>query len=123
MEEKDIKKIKELLKEYGAKDEEIENFIEDLADVKEDVEDLEEKHDEEIEDNGKYQEFKEENNNDELDEGIEEIQEDEDEHKDYLFNAKNMEILKATDEGKRLIINAPKMAKDELEKAIKKLLG
>ena len=123
MEEKDIKKIKELLKEYGAKEEEIENFMQDLADVKEDVEDLEEKHDEEIEDNEKYQEFKEENNNDELDEGIEKIQEDEDEHKDYLFNAKNMEILKATDEGKRLIINAPKMAKDELERAIKKLLG
>ena len=118
----DENKIRQLLKKYGADDNEIENFMQDLADTKEDIEDLEEKHDEEIEDKGKYQEFKEENNNDELDEGIEEIQEDEEEHKDYLFNAKNMEILKATDEGKRLIINAPKMAKDELERAIKKLL-
>ena len=116
-------KIRELLEKYGVEKEKVDDFLKELNEVKEDVEDLEEKHDEEIEDNKKYQEFKEENNNDELDEGIEEIQEDEDEHKDYLFNAKNMEILKATEDGKRLIINAPKMAKDELERAIKKLLG
>jgi hypothetical protein len=123
MNNQELAKIRELLKEYHAEDSEIENFMQDLVDTKEDIEDLEEKHEEEDKDINEYQEVKEENNNNELDETIDKIQDDEEEHKDYLFNAKNMEILKATDEGKRLIINAPKMAKDELEKAIKKLLG
>lgn len=74
-------KIRKLLKQYGAEDNEIENFMRDLAEVKDDVEDEEE-------DDFNY-----------LDE-------------------ETMTKLKATEEGKDLIMNAPKMAKDELKKAI-----
>lgn len=72
-------KIRSLLKRYGAVDEEIENFMQDLADYKEDAE--------------------------------------EDDDFNYL-DGDTMTKLKATEEGKDLILNAPKMAKDELKKAI-----
>lgn len=73
-------KIRKLLKQYGAEDNEIENFMRDLAEVKDDVE-------------------------------------DEEEDFNYL-DEETMTKLKATEEGKDLIMNAPKMAKDELKKAI-----
>lgn len=72
-------KIRSLLKRYGAVDEEIENFMQDLADYKEDAE--------------------------------------EDDDFNYL-DGDTMTKLKATEEGKDLILNAPKMAKEELKKAI-----
>lgn len=72
-------KIRSLLKRYGAVDEEIENFMQDLADYKEDAE--------------------------------------EDDDFNYLDDD-TMTKLKATEEGKDLIMNAPKMAKEELKKAI-----
>ena len=72
-------KIRSLLKRYGAVDEEIENFMQDLADYKEDAE--------------------------------------EDDDFNYLDDD-TMTKLKATEQGKDLIMNAPKMAKDELKKAI-----
>lgn len=72
-------KIRSLLKRYGAVDEEIENFMQDLADYKEEAE--------------------------------------EDDDFNYL-DGDTMTKLKATEEGKDLILNAPKMAKDELKKAI-----
>ena len=81
-------KIRKLLKRYGASEEEIENFMNDLADYKEDVE-------EEIE--------------------------DEEEDFNYL-DADTIAKLKATEEGKDLILNAPNMAKEELVEAIKKYL-
>ena len=115
-------KIRKLLKEYGAEDVEIENFMKDLAEVKEDVEDIDDAHKDEVEGAKDYQEMKEENKLDENDETFEDIKEDEEEHQDYLFNAKNMALLKATEEGKDLILKAPKMAKDELEYEIKKYL-
>ena len=73
-------KIRKLLKQYGAEDSEIENFMRDLAEVKDDVE-------------------------------------DEEDDFNYL-DEETMTKLKATEEGKDLIMNAPKMAKDELKKAI-----
>ena len=78
--EMDEKKIRTLLKRYGAEDVEIDNFMEDLANYKEDAT-------------------------------------DEDDDFNYLDN-ETMTKLKATEEGKDLIMNAPKMAKDELKKAI-----
>lgn len=115
-------KIRNLLKMYHAEDVEIENFMKDLAEVKEDVEDIDDAHKDEVEGAKDYQEMKEENKLDENDETFEDIKEDEEEHQDYLFNAKNMALLKATEEGKDLILKAPKMAKDELEYEIKKYL-
>lgn len=73
-------KIRSLLKRYGAVDEEIENFMQDLADYKEDAE--------------------------------------EDEEDFNYLDGDTMTKLKATEEGKDLILNAPKMAKEELKKAI-----
>lgn len=96
-------KIRELLKKYGAEDKEIENFMQELAESKENVEDLE--HD-----------IKKDNEEEPYDKTDEDDEE-------YLFNAKNLEILKATEEGKKLIIDAPKMAKEELAEAVKKLLS
>lgn len=77
-------KIRSLLKRYGAVDEEIENFMQDLADYKEDAE--------------------------------------EDDDFNYLDDD-TMTKLKATEEGKDLILNAPKMAKEELKKAIMEYLS
>lgn len=93
-------KIRKLLKKYGAEDTEIENFMQDLADFKED-----EEHDLDIDKN--------ENQADT------EVEDDE----EYLLNADNRDKLKLTKEGTDLIINAPKMAKEELAEAIKKLLN
>lgn len=81
-------KIRKLLKQYGAEDNEIENFMRDLAEVKDDVED-------DVEDEEDF---------------------------NYL-DEDTMTKLKATEEGKDLIMNAPKMAKDELKKAIMEYLS
>lgn len=78
-------KIRKLLKQYGAVDEEIENFMTDLYETKDEMKDDEE-------------DF------------------------NYL-DGDTMAKLKATKEGQDLIINAPKMAKDELKKAIKDYLS
>lgn len=82
--EMDANKIRTLLKRYGAEDTEIENFMEDLENLKDEIE--------------------------------------EDDDFNYLDND-TMEKLKATEEGKDLIMNAPKMAKEELKVAIKKYLS
>ena len=76
----EAEKIRNLLKRYGAVDEEIENFMTDLYETKDEMKDDEE-------------DF------------------------NYL-DGDTMAKLKATKEGQDLIINAPKMAKDELKKAI-----
>lgn len=80
--EMEEKKIRDLLKRYGAEDNEIENFMADLKDTKEEIK--------------------------------EEIEEDD----DYVLSPKNLEVLKATEEGKDLIMRAPEMTKEELKKAI-----
>lgn len=85
-------KIRKLLQEYGASPEEIENFMTDLYETKDDIKD-------DMEDN---------------------IEEDDDFN--YL-DGDTMAKLKATEEGQNLIINAPKMAKDELKKAITEYLS
>lgn len=81
----EAEKIRNLLKRYGARDEEIENFMTDLYETKDEMKDDEE-------------DF------------------------NYL-DGDTMTKLKATKEGQDLIINAPKMAKDELKKAIKDYLS
>ena len=81
----EAEKIRNLLKRYGAVDEEIENFMTDLYETKDEMKDDEE-------------DF------------------------NYL-DGDTMSKLKATKEGQDLIINAPKMAKDELKKAIKDYLS
>ena len=81
----EAEKIRNLLKRYGAVDEEIENFMTDLYETKDEMKDDEE-------------DF------------------------NYL-DGDTMAKLKATKEGQDLIINAPKMAKDELKKAIKDYLS
>lgn len=83
--EMDEQKIRALLKKYGAEDKEIDNFMEDLANYKEDAT-------------------------------------DEEDDFNYLDD-ETMTKLKATEEGKDLIMNAPKMAKDELKKAIMEYLS
>ena len=82
--EMEEKKIRTLLKRYGADDREIDNFMEDLVNYKQESE--------------------------------------EDEDFNYL-DGDTMSKLKATEEGKDLIMNAPKMAKDELKKAIQDYLS
>ncbi len=82
--EMEEKKIRKLLKRYGADDREIDNFMEDLVNYKQESE--------------------------------------EDEDFNYL-DGDTMSKLKATEEGKDLIMNAPKMAKDELKKAIQDYLS
>ena len=79
-------KIRNLLKRYGADDKEIENFMTDLYEAKDENEDAEE-------DDFNY------------------------------LDSDTMSKLKLTEEGKDLIMNAPKMAKDELKKAIKEYLS
>lgn len=79
-------KIRRLLKEYGAEDKEIENFMEDLKDTKE------------------------------------EIEEKEEDEEEFVLSPKNLEVLKATEEGKDLIMKAPEMTKEELKKAVYEFL-
>ena len=81
----EAEQIRNLLKLYGAEDKEIENFMKDLYETKDEMKDDEE-------------DF------------------------NYL-DGDTMAKLKATKEGQDLIINAPKMAKDELKKAIKDYLS
>lgn len=111
-------KIRKLLKTYGAVDEEIENFMEDLASMKEDIEQINEYQDDEKSGGKDYKEFAKTNNDDADDEMFEEMAEDEEKHDDYLLNAETLKVLKATKEGRDLIIKAPEMAKEELKKAI-----
>lgn len=85
-------KIRNLLSKYGASPEEIENFMTDLYEMKDDIKD-------------------------DMEDSIEE----EDDF-NYL-DGDTMAKLKATEEGQNLIINAPKMAKDELKKAITEYLS
>ena len=46
------------------------------------------------------------------------MSEDENKHEEYLLNARNLALLRATEEGRRIIRNAPEMPKEELKKAI-----
>lgn len=85
-----LEKIKKLLKTYGADDGEIQNFITDLADMKDDIES-----DEEVK---------------------------EEKPKEFSMTD-HYEVLKMTEEGKDLIMKAPTMKKEELEKAVKAYLG
>lgn len=81
-------KIRSLLKRYGASDIEIENFMTDLYEAKDEIKDNME----------------------------------EDDDFNYL-DEETMTKLKATKEGQDLIIKAPKMAKDELKKAVMEYLS
>lgn len=83
--EMEAEQIRNLLKLYGAEDKEIENFMKDLYETKDEMK-------------------------------------DEEEDFNYL-DGDTMAKLKATKEGQDLIINAPKMAKDELKKAIMEYLS
>ena len=116
--ENSIKKIRSLLKRYGAADVEIEHFIKDLAEYKEDLEEIQDA----IEDEQKgSKEYKNEKNNNELnenDEMYEEMAKDEKKHEEYLLNAQNLALLKATKEGRELIRKAPEMPKESLKQAI-----
>ena len=80
-----VEKIKKLLKTYGAKDEEIDNFIKDLEDYKEEAE-------------------------------------EEQDNEPYILNAETLNVLKATKEGRDLILKAPKLKKEELAEEIKKFI-
>lgn len=83
--EMEAEQIRNLLKLYGAEDKEIENFMNDLYETKDEMK-------------------------------------DEEEDFNYL-DGDTIAKLKATKEGQDLIINAPKMAKDELKKAIMEYLS
>lgn len=110
-EDMDKNKIRKLLKQYGAVDEEIENFMNDLEELKD-----------EIEDDADTQEETQENEQEEVKEDVkEETIESEEDDFNYL-DAETIQKLKATEQGKDLIMNAPKMAKDELKRAIKEYL-
>ena len=85
------KKIRELLTKYGIEESEIENFINDLNDTKENIDEIvEENREEEIDETGD----------------------------DYLLNKDTINKLKETPDGINLLIKAPEMAKEELKKAI-----
>lgn len=111
-------KIKNLLKRYGASDVEIGHFMKDLADYKDDIEKIEEAIEDEQKGSKEYEEEKENNKIDENDGIYEEMSEDENKHEEYLLNARNLALLRATEEGRRIIRNAPEMPKEELKKAI-----
>lgn len=81
-------KIRTMLKRYGASDNEIENFMEDLANYKEDV------------------------------------QEDAEEEEEFSPYASDVVAkLKETDEGKELLMNAPKMEREKFIQAVKDYLA
>lgn len=84
-------KIRTLLAQYGAEESEIENFINDLNETKENID-----------------EIVEENREEEIDETSD----------DYLLNKDTIDKLKETPDGINLLIKAPEMAKEELKKAI-----
>ena len=115
-------KIKELLIKYGVDESKVEDFIKELDETKEDIQDLEESRKEEEQGVEDYQKQKDTNNDNTDDEMLEDIKEDESKHEEYLLNAENIQLLKATEKGKDLLMNAPEMAKEELEKAIKEYL-
>ena len=115
-------KIKELLIKYGVDESKVEDFIKELDETKEDIQDLEESRKEEEQGVEDYQEQKDTNNDNTDDEMLEDIKEDESKHEEYLLNAENIKLLKTTEKGKDLLMNAPEMAKEELEKAIKEYL-
>lgn len=52
----------------------------------------------------------------------EEIEEKEEDEEDFVLSPKNLEVLKATEEGKDLIMKAPEMSKEELKKAVYEFL-
>lgn len=52
----------------------------------------------------------------------EEIEEKEEDEEDFVLSPKNLEVLKATEEGKDLIMKAPEMTKEELKKAVYEFL-
>ena len=118
----EVDKIRRLLKKYGKNEEEIDNFMEELAEYKEDVEEIEEEIQEESKGSKEYEEKKDNNKVDENDDVFEEIAKDEEKHEEYLLNAKNLAILKATEEGRKIIRQAPEMQKEELKKAILSIL-
>ena len=101
-----LEKIKALLGEYAFDEAKVDEFIAKLEDLKDDVEEVNEHIEEEAKGVEEY----------------EEMSEDEEEHLEYLLNARNLEILKASKEGRDLILNAPNMQKEELENAIKNFL-
>ncbi len=115
-------KIKKLMLEYGAPKDVVEDFLNDLYEVKQDTEKMDDFKKDEEKGSDEYKDFVKENNIDKNDEKLKEMANDEKGHEDFLLNAQNIALLKATDEGKKLLINAPQMAKDELEKAIKDYL-
>ena len=118
----DQQKIRKLLKRYGAEEQEIENFIQDLLDYKEDIEQIDEFQKDEEKGTQEYDDFAKTNNDNSDDKALKEMAKDEEKHDEYLFNAENVKLLKATKEGRDLIIKAPQMAKEELEKAIRDYL-
>lgn len=115
-------KIRKLLEKYGAPQDAIEDFMNDLYETKDDIEEMGDMQKDEKQGQDEYNDFAEKNNLDENDNKLKEIAKDEEQHEDFLLNAQNVALLKATQEGKELLINAPTMAKDELEKAIKEYL-
>lgn len=80
-------KIRTMLKRYGAVDEEIENFMQDLANFKE------------------------------------EAQEDEDEEEFSPYSSDVTARLRETEEGKKILMNAPKMEREAFIKAVKDYLA
>lgn len=52
----------------------------------------------------------------------EEIEEKEEDEEEFVLSPKNLEVLKATEEGKDLIMKAPEMTKEELKKAVYEFL-
>lgn len=121
-EESDETKIVNLLKENNVSQEKIDKFVNALNEIKDDIEEMGDMQEDENKGQNEYNDFAENNNLDENDNKLKEIAKDEEQHEDFLLNAQNVALLKATQEGKELLINAPTMAKDELEKAIKEYL-
>ena len=115
-------KIENLLLKYGAPKDVVKDFMDDLYEIKQDTEKMDEFEKDKNKGSDEYKDFAKDNNIDDNDEKLKEMANDEKGHEDFLLNAKNVALLKATQEGKKLLINAPTMAKDELEKAIKEYL-
>lgn len=87
-----MEKIRKLLKEYGASEEEINNFVADLENIKEKIDNIKK-----VEDTDNEEDF------------------------NYL-DKDTLSKLKSSSKGKDLIIKAPSMDKKELQKKIRDLL-
>ena len=121
-------KIRDLLKKYGAADNEIENFMNDLIEKKEEAKENEALQADEEQAVKDYEEEIKETKNSEDKAKLEHIKEDEEEHKELLeeinpYTKETRELLLSTEAGRKILREAPSKTKEDFIKEIKEFLN